>query len=67
MTILNIKKVESLLSNDLDTKYEQSTDDVCCNSVLRQPDLEVHLTLTHVALIARLDKDFPEHMCCCCE
>ena len=70
MKILNIKKVESLLSNDLDTKYEQSTDDVCCNSVLRQPDLEVHLTLTHVALIACLDKeidDFPEHMCCCCE
>ena len=70
MKILNIKKVESLLSNDLDTKYEQSTDDVCCNSVLRQPDLEVHLTLTHVALIAHLDKeidDFPEHMCCSCE
>ena len=32
--------------------------------------MEVHLTLTHAALIARLDKeidDFPEHACCCCE
>ena len=35
-----------------------------------QPNLEVHLTVTHAALIACFDKeidDFPTHVCCCCE
>ena len=65
-----IRTFGALLKNDLDSKYEQCNDSECGDSVLRQPDLEEQLVLTHAALITELDKeinDFPEHVCCCCE
>ena len=67
MKITGIKYIESLLSNDVDLKYEQITHN---NSYLRQPDLEDKLVFTHAALITELEKeidDFPEHVCCCCD
>ena len=67
MEITGIKNIESLLSNDVDLKYEQIKHN---NSYLRQPDLEEKLVVTHAALITELEKeidDFPEHVCCCCE
>ena len=67
MKITGIKYIESLLSNDVDLKYEQITHN---NSYLRQPDLEDKLVFTHAALITELEKeidDFPELVCCCCE
>ena len=70
MEIANIRTFGALLKNDLDSKYEQCNDSECGDSVLRQPDLEEQLVLTHAALITELDKeinDFPEHVCCCCD
>ena len=67
MEITGIKNIESLLSNDVDLRYEQITHNT---SYLRQPDLEEKLVVTHAALITELEKeidDFPEHVCCCCE
>ena len=67
MEITGIKNIESLLSNDVDLKYEQIKHN---NSYLRQPDLEEKLVVTHAALITELEKeidDFPEDVCCCWE
>ena len=69
MKVLNINKVESLLSNDVDSKYEHVSYKECCESDLR-PDLEMQLMTTHAALMTALDResyDFPDHACCCCE
>ena len=68
MDIINVKKIESLISNNLDSRYEQVTE--AQYALLRQPDLEVKLLFNHAALIAQLEKeinDFPEYVCCCCE
>ena len=70
MEIANIRTFGALLKNDLDSKYEQYNNSECGDSVLRQPDLEEQLVLTHATLITELDKeinDFPEHVCCCCD
>ena len=67
MEITNVEKLETLLSNDVDSSDEQSTD---VKSVLRQPSLEMQLLITHASLIAELEKeiyDFPEYVCCSCE
>ena len=67
MRLSNIGKIEYLLSNDVDVKYEHC---IGSYSVSREPDLEKHLVITHAALITILEKeinDFPEHACCCCE
>ena len=51
MEIANIRTFGALLKNDLDSKYEQCNDSECGDSVLRQPDLEEQLVLTHATLI----------------
>ena len=67
MEITNVEKLETLLSNDVESSYEQSTD---VKSALRQPSLETNLFITHAGIIAQLEKeinDFPEYVCCSCE
>ena len=54
MEITNVEKLETLLSNDVDSSYEQSTD---VKSVLRQPSLETQLLITHASLIAELENE----------
>ena len=70
MEITNVEKLEALLSNDVESSYEQCTDVECADSVLRQPNLESQLLITHAGLITELEKeidDFPEYACCSCE
>ena len=70
MEITNVEKLEALLSNDGESSYEQCTDVECADSVLRQPNLESQLLITHAGLITELEKeidDFPEYACCSCE
>ena len=70
MEITKVDGLESLLSNDVESSYEQCTDTVVADSMLRQPHLESQLLITHAELITRLEKeiyDFPEHACCSCE
>ena len=40
MQITNVDKLDALLSNDVNSSYEQSTDMECADSALRQPNLE---------------------------
>ena len=68
--LTNVEKLEALLSNDVDSSYEPCTDVACADSVLRQPNLEAQLLITHAGLIGELEEeiyDFPEHACCSCE
>ena len=60
----NVEKLETLLSNDVESSYEQSTD---VKSVLRPPS---QLFITHAGLIAELEKeinDFSEYIFCSSE
>ena len=62
-----LDKLETLLSNDVDSSYEQSTDVI---SAIRQPSLETQPFITHAGQIVELEKeidDFPEYVCCSCE
>ena len=45
MEITNVDDFESLLSNDVESSYEQCTDTVVADSMLRQPHLESKTTL----------------------
>ena len=70
MQITNVDKLDALLSNDVSSSYEQSTDTEYADSALRQPNLETQRLITHAGLIAVLEKeidDFLEHPCCSCE
>ena len=70
MSLMNIERIDSLISNDVDSKYELCTGNRCADSDIRRPDLETQLMITYSVLITELEKqiyDFPEHACCCCE
>ena len=70
MQAINVEEFDALLSNDVDSTYEQCTDMECANSVLRQPNLETELLISHAGLITELEKeieDFPDHSCVSCE
>ena len=70
MQTTNVDKLDALLSNDVSSSYEQSTDTKCADSALRHPNLETQLLITHAGLIDELEKeinDFPEYICCSCE
>ena len=51
MDIAQINGFESLISNDVESSYEQCTDVAGGKSVLRQPNLEVQLLITRAELI----------------
>ena len=68
--LLKITRVESLLSYNVDEKYQKLTAVQSSDLALRRPTLEMELTISHAALIAGYEKeidDFPEHVCICCE
>ena len=68
MEITKIEGFDSLLKYE--SRYEQPTDIVAADSILRNPNLESHLLLTHAKIIKDFEKeieDFPEHACCSCE
>ena len=68
MEITKIEGFDSLLNYE--SRYEQPTDIVAGDSILRNPNLESHLLITHAKIIKDLEKeieDFPEHACCSCE
>ena len=70
MEIINVDKLDALLSNNISSSYEHSTDIRCADSALRQPNLETQLLITHAGLIAELEKeiyDLSEYICCSCE
>ena len=68
MEITKLNEFEAVLSNDVDTTYEQCTD--TADSELIQPGIELQLLTKHAQLIAKLEKeidDYPEHVCWSCE
>ena len=68
-SLIKIAGVKSLLSCDVEEKYQKLTP-VDCSDSLRRPTLETELAIAHAALIAGYEKeiyDFPEHACICCE
>ena len=68
MEIAKVHDFAVLLTNDLDTSYEQCADVTVADSVLK--NVESQLLLTHAQVISDLDKeidDDPEHACCSCE
>ncbi len=69
MEITRMDDFETLLSNDVESSYEQCTDVVSADSVLRQPNLESQLEIINAQPITQLEKidDFPENACCSCE
>ena len=58
MEIANVEKLDILVSNDVDSSFEQYTD---VKSVLTQPSLETQLFITHASLIAELEKEIDCH------
>ena len=70
MEITEVDRFEGLLSNDVESSYEEWRDTEHAGSALRQPNLEAQLLITRAGLIAELEKeidDFPDHACCSCE
>ena len=68
MQITDVKKVETLLGNNIAERYQQLNVDDCPHSLFKSPTLEMDLAIAHAALIAAFEKeinDFPEHACCC--
>ena len=51
---------EALLSNDVESSYQQCTDTVDVDSMLRQPHLESQLLITHAQLITQLEKEIDD-------
>ena len=69
MELTHMTMFAQLLSNDLESCYQQCTDLACDDSALSHPNLELQLEITHAALISELEKeieDFPDHACCSC-
>ena len=70
-TLMEITKTcdfESLLSNDIDTSYEQCTE--AADSVLIHAGVENKLLIEHAQLITQFENEidaYPEHVCCSCE
>ena len=63
----NLSDFEALLSNEIETTYEQSTD--AADLELVKPGIETQLLTKHAQLITELEKeidDYPEHVCCSC-
>ena len=68
MEVTKVTDFESLLSNEVETTYEQSTE--TADSGIVQPGIEIQLLIKHAQLITELEKesgDDPEHVCCSCE
>ena len=68
MEITKLNDFEALLSNEVETTYEQCTE--AAKSQLLQPGVEIQLLTKHVQLITELEKeinDYLEHVCCSCE
>ena len=67
MEITKIEGFDSLLNYE--SRYEQPIDIVADDSMLRNPNLESHLLITHAKIIKDFEKeieDFPEYACCSC-
>ena len=70
-TLMEITKTcdfETLLSNDIDTSYEQCTE--AADSVLIHAGVENKLLIEHAQLITQFENEideYPEHVCCSCE
>ena len=67
MELTEMTDFETMLTNDVESTYEQCTDSTV-EAVL--PQLESQLVVTHAKLISQLEKeinDYPEHVCCSCE
>ena len=68
MEITKLTNFETLLSNEVETTYEQCT--VTADSGVLQPGIEIQLLTKHAQLITELEMeidDYPEHVCCSCE
>ena len=68
-SLIEIAGVKSLLSCEVEEKYQKLTP-VDCSESLRRPTQETELAIAHAALIAGYEKeiyDFPEHAYICCE
>ena len=67
-TLMEITKIcdfETLLSNDINTSYEQCTE--AADSVLIHAGVENKLVIEHAQLITQYEReidDYPEHVCC---
>ena len=70
-TLMEITKIcdfENLLSNDINTSYEQCTK--AADSVLTHAGVENELLIEHAQLITQYERgidDYPEQVCCSCE
>ena len=70
-TLMEITKTfdfETLLSNDIDTSYEQCTE--AADSVLIHTGVENNLLIEHAQLITQFENEideYPEHVSCSCE
>ena len=70
MEINKVDDFDALLSNNVESSYEQCTDTVPVDSTLGRPHLESKLLEDNALLIAQLQKeidDYPQHACCSCE
>ena len=68
MEITKISDLKTLLSNEIDTSYEQCTEPA--DSVLTHAGVENKLLIEHAQLITQFESevdDYPEHVCCSCE
>ena len=68
MEITKMHDYATLLTNDLDSSYEQCYDVTGVDSGLR--NVESQLLITHAQVLSNLEKeidDDPEHACCSCE
>ena len=69
MKIIKVRDFVALLTNDLDSSYEQQSATVAASaSVIR--NVEARLLIKHAQVISDLEKeidDDPEHACCSCE
>ena len=68
MEITKVRDFAALLTNNLDSSYEQSARVAGADSFLK--NVESQLLITHAQVISDLEKeidDDPEHACCSCE
>ena len=68
MEITKISDLKTLLSNEIDTSYEQCTEPA--DSVLTHAGVENKLLIEHAQLITQFESevdDYTEHVCCSCE
>ena len=68
MEITKISDFKTLLSNEIDTSYEQCTE--AADYVLTHAGVENKLLIEHAQLITQFESevdDYHEHVCCSCE